>query len=142
MDGQTDGWGRTDTGSGPICGPAARIGAEMDGENHLRECPHQYGLSPEIFFVADAYYSRSQKVVFGVEIRYARNHETIFAADAYYSRSQKVVFGIEIRYARSQKAFLLPSYIISRVRKYFGAGICYARNHETIFGAVVHYFGT
>ena len=113
-DGRTDRWGRTDTGAVPTCGPAARIGAEVDGENHLQECPHQYGLSPEIFFVADAY----------------------------YSRSQKVVFGIEIRYARSQKAFLLPSYIISRVRKYFGAGIRYNRSHETIFGAVVHYFGT
>ena len=142
MDGQTDGWGRTDTGSVPTCGRNARIRAEVDGENHLRECPHQYGLSPEIIFAADAYYSRSQKVVSDAGICYNRNHETIFADDAYYSRSQKVVSGIGIRYARSPKAFLLPSYIISRVRKYFGAGICYNRSHETIFGAVVHYFGT
>ncbi len=126
---QTNKWmGRTDTGSVPTCGRNARIGAEVDGENRLREYPHQYSLSPETIFAADAYYSRSQKVVSGIEIRYARSSEVLFVAIVHYSRSPEVLF--------------LPSYIISRVRKYFGVGIRYNRNHETIFGAGVHYFGT
>ena len=125
---RTDGWGRTDTGSVPTCGPTARIGVEVGGENRLRECPHQYGLSLETIFAADAYYSRSQKVVFGYRNTLRQESKGLFAAIVHYSRSPE--------------GFFLPSYIISRVRKYFGAGICYARNHETIFGAVVHYFGT
>ena len=69
------------------CSPNWRGGKQ---ENRLRECPHQYGLSLETIFAADAYYSRSQKVVFGYRNTLRQESEGLFTSIIYYFESQKV----------------------------------------------------
>ena len=114
-DGRTDRWGRTDTGSVPTCGRNARIGAEVDGENRLRKCPHQYGLSPEIFFAADAYYSRSQKVVSVSEYVTPGVRRPFYFHHILFRESESILVP-EYVTPGTTKQFLVPSYIISGLK--------------------------